>query len=1049
MATITLRSAKGSPLTNAEVDGNFSALNNELATKANSSSLASYQPLDGDLSAIAALAGTAGFLKKTAADTWALDTNTYLTSFTETDPTVPSHVKSITATNISNWNTAFGWGNHASAGYLTGITSGQVTTALGYTPYNATNPNGYITSSGSITGSAGSISGFNNPSTSPTANTIVYRDSLGDIAAREIVLSSGLSSQTPTVLVSMYPTTNQLVRTTPAAVSAAIQGAASGTWAISVTGSARSVGLSDPAVGAGGIWVLTSDKTLNFADGVGAQKVMSSGVSAVNSVDVRAPIFYDSNNTAYYIDAAGGSVMSAITLGGQEVYLYSGATNQFNIRTGAGGAYKYFGFDTSGNFTASNGSVYGQRFYDGDNTAYYLDPASTTRINGLNIYGDNPVYPSQWEVRFQSTSDFANGTLVTTDIPATAADGDSFVIEITGKSYDSSNPPFKAVAQGYLYGNGIIAYSGISYGGSFASYIKVFQDGGVLKFWWPRVSYWNSFNVNVMTMNDPTNNTITRNRVTAIGNSTEPTGTKKVQINLSGFMRSDVSATNSVDVRAPVFYDSNNTGYYLDPASTSVLNYVGVAQGNGINFNGAGNAYIKGTSTDNAASGGSNLQLQSWFGIGFGPTISGQLVPAGENAVWIDTRNGDLTARRILVAQQDARAPIFYDNNNTGYYIDAASTSVLNGLNVGTNTPLYSSGSFQYHQYQSPHIAYVKKTGGYSWYWRRNDTGLSGGANEVENMSLTEGGTLAVSGDMRAPIFYKSNDTNVRWDGNALVLRGGSPTVYFRDTDHNSAMIHCNSNLLYVLRGPNDSEAWATVGSGQWPLQINLTNNDAQFGGNVTAIYDMYAGLYYDRNDSAYYVDPNGNTRLRNLNLGGGGGFDATIHIVGVQGGNGRLTQMSPNGASQNAFNIMAARNSGNTDLWWSWGVDTSNQWRINQGVGFAANGIILTDVGNLTVAQNVTAYSDARLKENVETVADALALVGRMRGVTYTRKDTGCEGVGVIAQEMQDVLPQVVIQSSADDDTLSVAYGNIVGVLIEAIKELENKVTTLESRLH
>lgn len=55
-------------------------------------------------------------------------------------------------------------------------------------------------------------------STSPAANTIVYRDSTGDIAAREIVLSSGLSSSVPTVLVSMYPTTNQVVRTTPDAV---------------------------------------------------------------------------------------------------------------------------------------------------------------------------------------------------------------------------------------------------------------------------------------------------------------------------------------------------------------------------------------------------------------------------------------------------------------------------------------------------------------------------------------------------------------------------------------------------------------------------------------------------------------------------------------------------------------------------------------------------------------------------------------------------------------------------------------------------------------
>jgi len=47
----------------------------------------------------------------------------YLTSFTETDPTVPSHVKSITTTNVSNWNTAYGWGNHASAGYLTSLPS--------------------------------------------------------------------------------------------------------------------------------------------------------------------------------------------------------------------------------------------------------------------------------------------------------------------------------------------------------------------------------------------------------------------------------------------------------------------------------------------------------------------------------------------------------------------------------------------------------------------------------------------------------------------------------------------------------------------------------------------------------------------------------------------------------------------------------------------------------------------------------------------------------------------------------------------------------------
>jgi len=52
----------------------------------------------------------------------------------------------------ANWKSAYDWGNHASAGYLTGITSGQVTGALGYTPYNSSNPSGYITSGDTVAG---------------------------------------------------------------------------------------------------------------------------------------------------------------------------------------------------------------------------------------------------------------------------------------------------------------------------------------------------------------------------------------------------------------------------------------------------------------------------------------------------------------------------------------------------------------------------------------------------------------------------------------------------------------------------------------------------------------------------------------------------------------------------------------------------------------------------------------------------------------------------------------------------------------------------------
>ena len=95
---------------------------------------------------------------------------------------------------------------------------------------------------------------------------------------------------------------------------------------------------------------------------------------------------------------------------------------------------------------------------------------------------------------------------------------------------------------------------------------------------------------------------------------------------------------------------------------------------------------------------------------------------------------------------------------------------------------------------------------------------------------------------------------------------------------------------------------------------------------------------------------------------------------------------------------------------------------------------------GSFTATGNVTAFSDERLKENVETIEGALDKVLQMRGVTYNYKselNDGQRGTGVIAQEMQQVMPEVV----EEGEYLSVAYGNIVGVLIEAVKELKEEL--------
>lgn len=102
-----------------------------------------------------------------------------------------------------------------------------------------------------------------------------------------------------------------------------------------------------------------------------------------------------------------------------------------------------------------------------------------------------------------------------------------------------------------------------------------------------------------------------------------------------------------------------------------------------------------------------------------------------------------------------------------------------------------------------------------------------------------------------------------------------------------------------------------------------------------------------------------------------------------------------------------------------------------------------LTINGNIYASQEITAWSDKRLKTSVETITNALALVNQMRGVMFDKD--GRRGTGVIAQEMQEVLPEVVLETETDEKYLSVAYGNIVGVLIEAIKELKAEVDELK----
>ena len=96
---------------------------------------------------------------------------------------------------------------------------------------------------------------------------------------------------------------------------------------------------------------------------------------------------------------------------------------------------------------------------------------------------------------------------------------------------------------------------------------------------------------------------------------------------------------------------------------------------------------------------------------------------------------------------------------------------------------------------------------------------------------------------------------------------------------------------------------------------------------------------------------------------------------------------------------------------------------------------------GAITSSGDVTAFSDARLKTGIRNIDNALNMVGDMRGV-YFIKD-GEAGTGVIAQEVEKVLPEVV---KNNEEYKSVAYGNLSGYLIETIKDQQKQIDELKA---
>ncbi|WMB74232.1 tail fiber domain-containing protein [Shewanella oncorhynchi] len=324
----------------------------------------------------------------------------------------------------------------------------------------------------------------------------------------------------------------------------------------------------------------------------------------------------------------------------------------------------------------------------------------------------------------------------------------------------------------------------------------------------------------------------------------------------------------------------------------------------------------------------------------------------------------------------------------------------------------------------------------------------SGGANAPEggwvwgfNMQHGDGYGLQVAGGNRTNRYYmRSRDTAGTGPWHELYHTGKKPTVA-----EIGALPISGGNSSGVI-GAAGLAVTQTNGQGQGLALYGTNSVDPEYG-LMFAQTNKFGGHGYLNGDWATYFNMTGaNTRgwifrnkgvanVASISSEGSAYFNAQVRC----GGWFRTT------GNQGWFNETYSGGIHMEDTTW---VRVYNGKKFH--VANTSSDSIHT-TGGVMAGGDVTAFSDRRVKDNIKNIPDALAKVMKLNGVTYTRTDTADKEklhTGVIAQEVEAVLPEAVITTEKGEikDFKAVAYGNLVGLLIEAIKEQQTQIEELKN---
>jgi hypothetical protein len=288
----------------------------------------------------------------------------------------------------------------------------------------------------------------------------------------------------------------------------------------------------------------------------------------------------------------------------------------------------------------------------------------------------------------------------------------------------------------------------------------------------------------------------------------------------------------------------------------------------------------------------------------------------------------------------------------------------------------------------------------------------------------------------------------VSFDGSANINLPGVNTVGNQDTTGTAAVAtSTNGNGKIVVQ--NSTDGGSTKGIWLW------TNSDSNWGiymGQSGANKSLSGGTAAAGNGfSQYAVRFRANDSVNTGFIWENSSESALLTLRGSDGWLAHTGNMYNSGSLESDGRIYADNGCHVRGDWVR--VDGSNGiyfetygggWNmIDTTYVRCSNNKTIYTGGSILAGGNITAYSDIRHKKDLIKIDSPLEKVGKLNGYTYTRIDDEKRYTGVVAQEVLDVLPEAV--NEENDGHYSVAYGNMVGLLIEAIKELKLEIDELK----